>query len=89
MEEGDVDQASDEVESRVTAILRRPYRRVTQDNPEGAYLAEAPDLEGGVTATATDEEAIANLHEAMAPWMESALADGVEIPEPAARREVT
>jgi len=71
-------------DSRVEAILRRPYHRVVTGEPIEGYLGEVPELPGCATAGETPEEAIRNLEEAMAVWVESALAHGDPIPEPAA-----
>jgi len=72
------------VEAQVQAILRRPYHRVISGEPEEGYLREVLELPGCLTAGATPEEALQNLDEAMALWIESALAHGDPIPEPAA-----
>ncbi|MBA4179363.1 MAG: hypothetical protein C0506_02135 [Anaerolinea sp.] len=48
------------------------------------YLGEVPELPGCVTAGETAEEALVNLDEAMAVWIESALVHGDPIPEPVA-----
>lgn len=74
---------SDALEAQVQAILRRPYHRVITGEPVEGYLGEVPELPGCVTAGETAEEALGNLDEAMAVWIESALAHGDPIPEPA------
>ena len=76
-----------QLDARVEAILRRPYHRVVTGEPVEGYLGEVPELPGCVTAGETPEEAIRNLEEAMAVWVESALAHGDPIPEPAAGPE--
>ena len=75
---------NDALEPRVLAILRRPYHRVITGEPDEGYLGEVPELPGCVTAGETAEAALENLDEAMAVWIESALAHGDPIPEPAA-----
>jgi antitoxin HicB len=72
------------LEAQVQAILRRPYHRVITGEPVEGYLGEVPELPGCLTAGETPEEAVRNLEEAMAVWIESALAHGDPIPEPAA-----
>ena len=72
-----------EQEARIAEILQLPYRKVIQGSPVEGYLAEAPDLPGCLSAGGTEEEALMNLRETMAAWIESALIDGDPIPEPA------
>jgi predicted RNase H-like HicB family nuclease len=48
----------------------------------GGFVASAPDLPGCMSDGATQEEAIANLHDAIAAWIEEAHALGREIPAP-------
>ena len=74
----------DELERQVHAILSRPYHRVITGEPVEGYLGEVPELPGCVTAGETPDEALRNLDEAMAVWVESALVHGDPIPEPAA-----
>ncbi len=70
------------IERQVQAVLRRPYHRVIRGEPVEGYLGEVPELPGCLTAGATPEEALRNLTEAMAVWVESALVHGDPIPEP-------
>jgi predicted RNase H-like HicB family nuclease len=72
-----------ELECAVQDLLRRPYTKVIRGEPGDGYLALVPELPGCVTAGETDTEALTNLHEAMALWLESALTDGDPIPAPA------
>ena len=74
--------AAPEVEAQVQALLTRPYRMVVRGEPDGGYLAEAPELPGCLTAGETPEEAMALLRDAMAGWFEVALERGATIPEP-------
>ena len=74
--------APNERQVRIAELLERPYRKVIRGDRVEGYLAEAPDLPGCVTAGETEEQALANLREAMAAWLDSALAGGGEIPEP-------
>ena len=73
-----------EVERRIDEILRRPYRKIISGDAEEGFLIEVPDLPGCMTAGATEAEALELLPEAMAVWIESALAHGDPIPEPTA-----
>lgn len=49
-----------------------------------AYVARAPDLPGCMAHGSSYEEALANIREAMALWLETAQEDGVAAPEPRA-----
>ena len=71
-----------EIETKVQALLKRPYRKVVRGNADDGYLAEVPELPGCMTDGDTEAEALANLPEAMAGWLSVALLDGLPIPEP-------
>jgi antitoxin HicB len=71
-----------DVEARVWAYLRRPYRVEILGNAEEGYLATAPELPGCMTAGETPEAAFRLLQDAMATWIEAAIAAGDSIPEP-------
>jgi antitoxin HicB len=73
-----------EREALIRQIAMRPYRKVISGDDVEGYLAEAPELPGCVTAGETIEEALAMLGDAIEGWIESALAAGLPIPEPAA-----
>ena len=70
-------------EAEVQRRLRLPYHRVIYGDPDDGYLGEVPELPGCITAGDTPEEALANLEEAMAAWIESCLISGDPIPGPA------
>lgn len=72
-----------EREAEVQRRLRLPYHRVISGDPEDGYMGEVPELPGCYTSGETPAEALANLDEAMAAWIESSLKSGDEIPEPA------
>lgn len=72
------------LEEQVQAFLRRPYHRVITGEPVEGYLGEVPELPGCLTAGETAEETLRNIDQAMAVWIESALAHGDPIPEPVA-----
>lgn len=72
------------IEAEIQRWLRQPYMRVVRGEPGEGYVAMAPELPGCVTAGETDAEALANLDEAMAAWLESALTHHDPIPAPAA-----
>ena len=48
----------------------------------GGYLAIVPDLPGCVSDGGTPEEALKNVQEAIASWIEAAKEWKVEIPQP-------
>lgn len=61
-----------------------PYRVVLHPSPEGGYAVSIPDLSGCLSQGQTAEEALSNIEDAKKCWLESALEDGIEIPEPEA-----
>ena len=75
-----------EIEQEVQRRLRLPYHRVISGDDEQGYLGEVPELPGCLTAGETAAEALTNLTEALAAWLESALKNGIAIPEPARGR---
>lgn len=54
----------------------------------GGYLASVPDLPGCMSDGETPEEAIAQVRDAIACWIEAAKAMGREIPEPSRLKAV-
>jgi predicted RNase H-like HicB family nuclease len=70
------------VTPEIKAILSRRYNRLITGDPDEGYLTEVLELDGCVTAGDTPEEALRNLDEGMAVWVESALAHGDPIPVP-------
>jgi len=70
-------------EAEVQRRLRLPYHRVIFGDPEDGYMGEVPELPGCFTSGSTPAEALENLDEAMAGWIESCLISGDPIPDPA------
>ena len=63
--------------------LGLPYRiEIIPDTVEGGYTACYPDLPGCLTCSETMDGIIANAQDAKRAWLEAAIADGIEIPEP-------
>lgn len=63
--------------------MKMPYRmEIVEDTDEGGYIASYPDLKGCITCADTIEEAVANAKDAKAAWLEVALEEGIQIPEP-------
>ena len=52
------------------------------DGDGGGYLATAPDLPGCMSDGATPEEALKNVQEAIASWIEAAKEWKMDIPQP-------
>ena len=60
---------------------------LTHESDDGGYwAAEIIDLPGCVSHGDTPDEAVANLNEAKRLWIEDHLANGYDVPEPAAAR---
>jgi antitoxin HicB len=52
------------------------------DSDGGGYLATVPDLPGCISDGETPEEALKNVQEAIASWIESAKEWKVDVPKP-------
>ena len=52
------------------------------ENDGGGYVAIAPELPGCMSDGATQEEAMANLHDAISQWIEQAQKMGRPVPQP-------
>jgi antitoxin HicB len=74
---------SAEIEREVQRRVRLPYHRVISGDENEGYLGEVAELPGCLTAGETAADALANLDEAIAAWVETALKSDVEVPEPA------
>ncbi len=66
----------------VDEITSRPYARVLVPDESGRYSAKILELPGCFAEGDTAEEALEELEEAMRVWVEAALEDGFDIPEP-------
>lgn len=63
--------------------LALSYRmEIIRDNDEGGFVASYPDLPGCITCGETEEEALKNALDAKKAWLEAALEENIEIPEP-------
>lgn len=58
------------------------YRVLIQQDDDGVYVAEVPALPGCLSQGSTREEAIANVREAMAAYLESLEEHGEPVPPP-------
>ena len=62
--------------------LRMRYRVHIQQDEDGVFVAEVPSLPGCLSQGRTREEAVANVREAMAAYLESLEEHGEPIPPP-------
>lgn len=63
--------------------LALSYRmEIIRDSDEGGFVASYPDLPGCITCGETEEEALKNALDAKKAWLEAALKENIEIPEP-------
>ena len=59
-----------------------PYNFVITPDPSGGYVGKIVELNGCITQSETREGILEMLEDAKECWIESALEDGVEVPEP-------
>lgn len=63
--------------------MKLPYRmEIVPDQEEGGYAVTFPELPGCLTCGETPETAVSNAEDAKKTWLEAALEEGLEIPEP-------
>ena len=63
--------------------LALSYRmEIIRDSDDGGFVASYPDLPGCITCGETEEEALKNALDAKKAWLEAALEENIEIPEP-------
>ena len=63
--------------------LALSYRmEIIRDSDEGGFVASYPDLPGCITCGETEAEALKNALDAKKAWLEAALEENIEIPEP-------
>lgn len=62
--------------------LGLPYKYTLYPAEEGGYVIEIPDLPGCISQSETAEEVLVMIEDAKRGWLEVALEQGVEIPEP-------
>ncbi len=70
------------VTAQVAQYLAQPYHKVVSGNATEGFLVEVLELPGCMTDGRTEVEALTNVPEAMAAWLETALLDGHPIPAP-------
>lgn len=62
--------------------LGLPYKYTLIPAEEGGYIIEIPDLPGCISQAETAEEALTMIEDAKHGWLEIALEQGRDIPEP-------
>ena len=68
---------------KIEEYLNKPYKiELIPDMEEGGYAVSCPELPGCISCGDTIEEAMANIEDAKAAWLNVALEDGMAIPEP-------
>ncbi len=59
------------------------YRmEIVEDKQEGGFVISFPELPGCITCGETIESAVTNAQDAKKAWLETALEQGIEIPQP-------
>jgi len=58
------------------------YRVLIEEDEDGMFVAEVPSLPGCISQGVTREEALANIKEAIAVYVESLEAHGEAVPPP-------
>lgn len=66
----------------VTEYLKMPYQRIIVPQESGRYYAKIGEFPGCYTDGNTPEEALSNIEEAAAEWIEEEIKKGHVIPEP-------
>ena len=67
----------------IEEYMKIPYRmEIIEDTDEGGYVASYPDLKGCISTGQTIESAVSSLLDAKRAWLEAALEDGYNIPNP-------
>ena len=72
------------VRAEAARYLALPYTRELVPEDDGTWYARVVELPGCMTVGGTQADALANLDDAMATWVEGRLEDGEPVPEPAA-----
>ena len=68
----------------IAYYLALPYSIELIPDEDGFWFARIPLLPGCISQGASREEALTMIDEAKALWLETALAEGIDIPEPVA-----
>lgn len=76
-----------EAQSSPKDILRKPYHRVVVPDEDGSFSAEISEFPGCIAVGETGVDALSMLEEVAESWLEVALANNQEIPQPAEELE--
>jgi antitoxin HicB len=68
--------------------MKTIYKCILEEQPDGGYSVSVPSLPGCFSEGDTYEEALANVKEAIAAWIEVSREFGDEIPPPDALVEM-
>ncbi|HBU30454.1 MAG TPA: hypothetical protein DEB56_13645 [Thiobacillus sp.] len=70
------------MDKKAKEILKKPYARRLVPDEEGGFVASIHEFPGCFAEGETPDEALHNLDEAAAAWIESAMATGYPVREP-------
>jgi len=73
---------NDEISKKTVEVLSKAYARRLVPDETGGYVASIQEFPGCIAEGDTADEAIKNLDEATASWVEVALSNGYEIRDP-------
>ena len=59
-----------------------PYQEIITADPAGGYVGHIEELPGCITQGETRAEVLEMLDDAKMAWLDTALAEGIDIPEP-------
>lgn len=71
----------------INYYLSLPYKIELYPSSEGGFAVAIPELPGCISQGQTREEALEMIEDAKAAWIEIALEDGFDVPEPAPKGE--
>lgn len=67
----------------INDYMAMSYRmEMVEDKEDGGFVVSYPDLPGCITCGETVEVAVTNAIDAKKAWIEAALEEGIQIPEP-------
>lgn len=66
----------------IDEYLKLPYKIEITPDEESGYVVSIPALPGCISSGETADEAMKNIEDAKAVWLQSAFSDGLVIPEP-------
>lgn len=75
------------MDKKLGDYLRLPYKIEIVPSPEGGYAAKIIELPGCISQGQTLEEVVTNIEDAKVCWLEVALEEGMEIPEPSVNED--